>query len=312
MKLSVCVFTYNHEKFIAQAIESVLMQKATFKFELLIGEDCSTDKTREVVECYKKRFPEKIKVIYNERNLGMMENNINVISQSRGEYIALLDGDDYWINADKLQTQVDFLEQNTDYSFCFHDGRILMTNGQLDKKRTCCGAKQKKHILFTDVICNTHIPTFSIVFRRSAMIEYPPKWFRSLNAPDRPLFLLLAAEGPGYYFNKIWGVYRKHPNGCWTGRDYQSRWFTHLQIYHVINRHFQDKYRKWFDRCESRITYLLAIDLIKDNKKKRALCCIRKYIRINGGWFHCKFDVYLKIILFLFLYLRIKFNPLIN
>ena len=106
--LSIASITYNHEQFIAQAIESWLMQKTSFEIEIIIGEDCSTDNTRAIIEKYRKLHPDLIKLIISESNVGMMPNFIRTLAACRGKYIALCEGDDYWTDPYKLQKQVDF------------------------------------------------------------------------------------------------------------------------------------------------------------------------------------------------------------
>lgn len=280
MKLSVCIFTYNHAEYIAKTIEGVLMQKTKFDFEIVIGEDCSNDGTQDLLREYEKMYPNKFNIKYNGINRGMMLNNMETIKRCKGEYISLLDGDDFWNVENKLQKQVDFLEANEEYSFCFHDGKILLQNGRLDS-RNCCNYGANKDVCFTDIIYKVSVPTFSIVFRRSAIIDYPPKWFKKLNAPDRPLFLLLASKGKGYYMDECLGTYRLHRNGCWTGQHYQSRWLTHLQIHRTVNNHFRGRYQNWFRKYSSLIYYLLAIDLLKDGKLKRAICCLKRYVQLD-------------------------------
>jgi glycosyltransferase involved in cell wall biosynthesis len=117
-KVSVCMMTYNHERFIAQAIESVLEQKTSFDLELVIGEDCSTDGTRKIVAEYARKYPEKIKAMFRETNLGMTANGIQTLRECRGRYIALLEGDDYWTDPLKLQKQVDFLDVHPTCTAC--------------------------------------------------------------------------------------------------------------------------------------------------------------------------------------------------
>src|ERR1700676_449892 len=112
MKLSVMMITYNHERYIAQAIESILAQKVNFDYELVIGEDCSTDGTRAVILDFHRRYPSRIVPLLRERNLGGPRNFLGTLAACRGKYLALLEGDDYWICTDKLQRQVDFLEAN--------------------------------------------------------------------------------------------------------------------------------------------------------------------------------------------------------
>lgn len=304
MKLSVCIFTYNHCKYITKAIDGALSQLTDFDYEIVIGDDCSSDGTREIIQNYERKYPNRIKAIYNQKNLGMMQNNINTILECKGEYIALLDGDDFWVENTKLQTQIDFLESNTDYSFCFHDGNIFVENGS-NINSTCCNYTSNKDIFFKDVIYECGIPTFSIIFRSSAIRDYPPSWFKTLNAPDRPLFLLLADKGKGYYFDNCWGTYRLHSNGCWTGQGYQSRWLTHLQIYRVLNKHFNYRYIKEFTFYQNKVFYLFALELLRDRKFKRASCFIRRYISSHKCSLIDKFSFFTNIIRFYILFFKI-------
>jgi len=128
-KVSVLVMTYNHAHFIWQALDSVLMQRTDFAYEIVISEDCSTDGTREIVIDYHSRFRDTICLLLSERNLHSNAVVSRGIRACRGEFIALLDGDDYWTTADKLQTQVDFLEQHPDCSACFHNALTVYEDG---------------------------------------------------------------------------------------------------------------------------------------------------------------------------------------
>ena len=118
--VSICCITYNHEPFIANAIEGFLMQKTDYPYVIIIGEDCSTDKTRDIIERYADQNPELIKVITSDRNVGAVANECRVLTEAKGTYIAFCEGDDYWNYPGKLQRQADFLDTNPDYSVCFH------------------------------------------------------------------------------------------------------------------------------------------------------------------------------------------------
>src|SRR5580700_3234664 len=109
MKLSVAMITYNQERYIGQAIESVLAQRVNFDYEIVIGEDCSTDGTREIVRDFGRRYPNRIVPLVRDQNLGGPKNLISTLASCRGQYVALLEGDDHWTSADKLQKQVDYL-----------------------------------------------------------------------------------------------------------------------------------------------------------------------------------------------------------
>lgn len=270
MKLSVCIFTYNHEKYIAQTVESILAQQTTFDFEIVIGEDHSTDNTRDIIRTYEAKHPGKIRVIYNQVNLGLMKNHINTLLHAKGDYIALIDGDDFLTYPFKFQRQIDFLEQNPQFVLSFHDVNILNIDGTLNEQ-TCCGSNTPSVIQFEDVVCRVSIPTLTLVFNKKFLRGYPPAWFETLNAPDRPFFLLLLDQGPGYYFNECWGVYRKHLHGHWTSQSYLSQWNTHLKIFDAVNAHFGNKYQQVFQKAEAVIKFHLAIDLLKDKKKDEAV-----------------------------------------
>lgn len=114
--VSVLVITYNQEKFIGQALESILRQETNFEFEIVIGEDCSTDRTAEIIKCYENKHKDKIRCFFRKKNLGAERNYANLLfSHAHGKYIACCEGDDYWCGEDRLQKQIDFLEQNSQY-----------------------------------------------------------------------------------------------------------------------------------------------------------------------------------------------------
>src|SRR5437762_6912866 len=119
-KVSVAMITYNHEKFIGNAIESVLTQEIEVGVELVIGEDCSVDSTRSIVETYAMRFPGVVRLVTSDENVGTMKNFVRTIEACRGDYIAFLEGDDYWTSKDKLRLQTAFLDEHPDCALCHH------------------------------------------------------------------------------------------------------------------------------------------------------------------------------------------------
>ncbi len=131
MKVSVCMITYGHEKFIEQAINGVLMQECDFEVELIIANDSSPDQTDAVIQSILDNHPRAswIKYTKHEKNLGMMPNFIFALKECVGEYIALCDGDDYWTDTLKLKKQVVFLDRNKDYVACFHNSEVILSEG---------------------------------------------------------------------------------------------------------------------------------------------------------------------------------------
>ncbi|MCK4882472.1 MAG: glycosyltransferase [Candidatus Omnitrophica bacterium] len=246
-KVSVKVVTYNHEAYIAKAIESVLMQKVNFDYEIVIGEDCSTDNTRQIVVDYQRRYPQKIRLLLHEKNMGSRYNNREVHKACRGEYVAILDGDDYWTSPDKLQKQVDFLDSHPGYSACFHNAQRIYENG----RENCLYVRKKIKTPFTleDLLEGYPFPTCSSVYRNTRSGEFPPE-FDKIPFGDWPLHVLNAESGDLYYIDEVMSVYRVHEGGMWSvgGKHCydlfikQARW--NIIFYEAVNKHLGYKYDK--------------------------------------------------------------------
>ena len=127
-KVTIVCITYNQEKYIKDAIESFLQQKTSFPFEVIISDDCSTDNTAGIIKEYAQKYPNLIKPIFREENLGVMKNFIDTLSQVKTKYAIVNEGDDYFSDENKLQIQYDFLEKNPQYSACFHPVKIIYEN----------------------------------------------------------------------------------------------------------------------------------------------------------------------------------------
>jgi len=243
--VSVSVVTYNHEPFIKRCLESILMQKTKFPYEIIIGEDCSTDDTRNIVLKYQEQYPEIIKVITSTENVGMRMNGKRVMENCRRKYIASCDGDDYWTDPLKLQKQVDFMVVNSQYSMCFHNAMIIWGHISLPAELFC--SSSMKNILSTeDLIENwSVIPTSSRMFR-SECIKNLPEWTYDYEAGDRIIFMFCSLKGDIGYINETMSVYRKHPGG-WTLRTRNS-WREHynqfINFYEHFNKLTNNKYKK--------------------------------------------------------------------
>lgn len=133
--VSIVCITYNHEKYISQAIDSFLMQETDFPFEIIIGEDCSPDNTREILNKYIEKYPNIIKAILRDKNIGANLNFIDCIENSKGKYIAICEGDDYWIDKNKLNIQVNILAVHKNINLCFSSAMIYNDNKNTFKKK---------------------------------------------------------------------------------------------------------------------------------------------------------------------------------
>ncbi|NDV94856.1 glycosyltransferase [Dysgonomonas sp. 521] len=232
------MITYNHEKFIAEAIEGVVMQKTDFPFELVIGEDCSTDNTRAICIEYQKKYPDIITLRLPETNQGMMLNWINNISSGRGKYIALCDGDDYWTDPYKLQKQVDFMEANLDFAMCSHKVHTLMC-GHLDEN-----IEMERDILTTEDLIRKDwgLLTASIFFRKDA--HKTPNWYYTVKNGDFALQLIVSLSGKIKFLPEYMAVYRQHLGGMSSTLKplNQTAWMVYLL--HEFDKYTTRKYRK--------------------------------------------------------------------
>jgi len=207
--VNVCMITYNHESFIAEAIEGVLMQKTNFDFKLIISEDFSTDRTLEICKEYKEKYPERLELITSDKNIGMIPNFIRAINSCTGKYIALCEGDDYWTDQYKLQKQVDFLETNTNFVL-IHTNKSVLGNGILYTDNSMA---IKSGFIFEDLMFSPWICTLTVLAKtdilkeslaRISKVIENRKWLMG----DFPLWLDIAKTHQIAYINDVTGVYR--------------------------------------------------------------------------------------------------------
>ena len=193
MRVSVLIKAYNHEPFIARAIESVLAQETDVAYEIVVGEDCSTDRTRDVLRDIRDRHPERIRVLLRERNLGNIRNFTDTLSACTGEYVALLDGDDYWTSPHKLQRQVAFLDAHPAFSSCACNAAVVDASGET-VIGTYCPDERSQAIPLRRMLISDPVPTSTVMFRRRLIGEFPA-WYSTIMMGDWPLLVLLLQHG---------------------------------------------------------------------------------------------------------------------
>ena len=214
MLVSISCLTYNHAPFIRDCLEGFLIQKTTFKYEVLIHDDASNDGTKEIIEEYQLKYPDIIFPIYQKENQFSKGyrgfNQKYNYPRSRGKYIALCEGDDYWTDPLKLQKQVDFLEVNSDCSLCFHASKSIRNNdpGDFILKRPKTIPQTNKFEMKDAILGGGgFMATNSMLFHRE-YIQDRPEWMDLSPVGDLPLMLLLASKGRIGYIDDVMSVYR--------------------------------------------------------------------------------------------------------
>jgi glycosyltransferase involved in cell wall biosynthesis len=228
LKVSICMISYNHEKYIHDAIKGVVSQKTGFKFELIIGDDYSTDNTRGICLSYQEKYPEIIKLLPSDQNLGVSVNFTRTLMECKGEYIALCEGDDFWTDSGKLQKQVHFLDSNPEYSFCFHNASL--TGGNYQMTRSYFVNNNKGKYDYIDFLTNDSFPPLSSIMYRNYPGLLKPFINCSLKARDIILTLLILEKGTGFYFDEIMSCRRLHESGVWSGLNTYNKLNTQIQI----------------------------------------------------------------------------------
>jgi len=224
--VSIACLTYNHEKYIRDTLEGFLIQKTTFPVEILIHDDASTDKTADIIRDYESRYPNLFKVIYQTENQYSKGNKPARINRGRakGKYVALCEGDDYWTDTLKLQKQVDFLEENENYSMVCSNFSIVDENKKLVDLWAWKGDKTNP-IISQEVILERYTPQLLTVLMRKKHLDKIESVYSAYKFPngDVALFSAITKFGPCHYMNEITGCYRMNPNGIWSEKSIDEK-----------------------------------------------------------------------------------------
>lgn len=214
--ISICCATFNHVKFIEDAICSFLSQTTNYRFEIIIRDDASTDGTTSIIERYALKYPNIIRAIINSENLfkkGERPRDAWPIL-ARGKYIALCEGDDFWISHEKLDHQINFLEQNNEYGLSCHFS-LSTTNKNIFYPMEIQANILKNGFFFSakDILNQNFVPTNTTVFRAQLIKDIPPY---KLYIGDWPLWIHICSKTKGYYHKDIFSFYRQHDGGVWS------------------------------------------------------------------------------------------------
>lgn len=235
--VSILCPTYNHESYLSRTLEGFILQKTNFNFEIIVHDDASTDGTVQIIKKYESKCPHLFTNIYQRQN--QFSKSIEKVSQimfaaARGKYIALCEGDDYWIDPLKLQKQIEFLEQNPDYTGC-------SSNVYEDVNGVQNLVNSGKNIIsFDDVACGNGLYTCSLVFRNIIKI---PSWMSECRMGDWIISLQLTQRGLIYIFPEPMAVYRLHNTGIWNAKGKEQNLKDIVAAYNIFLREFDAQYK---------------------------------------------------------------------
>ncbi|XMO86964.1 glycosyltransferase [Algibacter sp. AS12] len=215
--LSICCTSYNHENYIKETLDGFLMQKTNFPIEILIHDDASTDRSAEIIKEYAQKDGRIITILQTEnqysKKIKPWPNFL--FPMAKGKYLALCEGDDYWIDPLKLQKQVDFLETHSDFNICFNASKIYIQDTNTFKEDPFRG-KFPEILTIKDLARKNYIRTNTVVMRNNFTL---PEWFNQLPFGDWPMYLIMIKDNKVKYIDDVMGVYRIHSEGVWSGKD---------------------------------------------------------------------------------------------
>lgn len=246
--VSVALITYCHEKYIRKAIESILMQRTNFQYEIIIGDDCSNDNTRQILMEYKEKNSDKVSLIMHDKNIGATKNIYDIFKKCRGKYITLLEGDDYWTDPQKLQKQVDFLETNTEYIGIAHTFNLVDGNGNFIRKYTE-GNSSEKSVTIKSFLKGDFFRVTTTVFKNvflESNDKYDVLYKANRLVGDFTLSVILLDLGDIYVLDNCMSVYRVVINE--GAKNYNSikspldNYNDFIYLIKFVSKHYKNKY----------------------------------------------------------------------
>lgn len=238
--LDIAVLTYNHKSFIKQTLESLLCQRSLYKYRIIILDDYSNDGSQEIIQTIANENPDIVKYHRNDKNIGPFKSAIKLSKLVSAKYLCFIDGDDYWCNENKIQFQLDFLENNLNYAGCFHDAKIVQANKSEDAhfmKRT--QDQWKTYSQFNKfsfdfmpwaLLERNIIPTASLIFRNKDIHSFLANYKASEFSLSWALHLEIIKDSKFRYFNEVWSVYNDHPQGISKKYDIVDFKFNNIKI----------------------------------------------------------------------------------
>jgi glycosyltransferase involved in cell wall biosynthesis len=264
--VSVITIAYNQVRYIEQTLDSILAQRTSFDFEVLVGDDCSSDGTAEVIAKYAKRHPQIVPVL-RKTNFGPNANFQDLARRVRGKFVAICEGDDFWTDPNKLQKQVDFFEEHPEFTVCFHQVKVLYENHPEIEEffpERCSRELSREHLLRQNCI-----QTNSVMYRWRFGPDYPFELKPEIVPGDWYTHLLQAKVGRIGYLDDCMAVYRRHSNGMWSpyvtelarSRRYGN---GEIEFFRSLKEHFGGRLRAHLDETQNFLFRRLFLAFLDD------------------------------------------------
>ena len=283
MKVSVAMMTYNQAAYIGQAMDSVLMQECDFEFECIVCDDRSTDGTPEILQEYQRSHPDRVRLVLREENVGSQRNLAGLLAECTGQYMAYLEGDDFWTSPHKLQRQVDFMDANPGCAVCFHDKDVLNEGSQPTVVTPMVRPPARSGI--EDLLRGNYITACTVMYRRG-LIDRLPEWWADVWIGDLTLHVLHAQHGWIGYIDEIMATYRVHGGGLWSGKGMAAQIDAFIDVLRRLDKTLDYRYHDAVEASVFANNHHAAVMLRRDGRPDMARPyvhdCVRHW-RMRGG-----------------------------
>lgn len=265
--VTVAITSYNHERYIEQAILSVLSQQTDFRVEILVADDCSTDNTPKSIMRLAEANPGRLTILSRPQNLGISANLQDCRDHANGQYLAILEGDDFWTDESKLQRQYEAMQANPDWSMCFTACRVIHDeNEHLDFIKP--SPFPTRLLTIEDFLQENQVQTMSVAMYRQGVVDRTPEWHADVRIGDWALNMLHAEHGPIGFVPHVCASYRVHQHGLWSGLSSFGRWKEIDTLFAALEQHFEGPLADEISRArtrfgtdfDDRVTYLERIE----------------------------------------------------
>ena len=275
LMLSICVITYNQKEFIAQTLNSILTQEHDYSYEIIIGDDCSTDGTQEIIKKYESQYPDIIKPLYNQKNIGVIDNYFNVINHCFGKYIMECAGDDWWL-PEKIASQISYMENNPNVGMIYGKARIWNENNNTYSRfqlGSNCGGTR-------DLLLQNPIPAVTVCFRRKLIYEYINEinpCAKDWKMEDYPFWIYCSYKSNIQFINDTIAVYRQIDNSISHQKNLDKKFIFYKSVEEI-----KEYYRKRYNftnpiMTDNDIWFYIYVNALKEKYDKQLAIKLRYY-----------------------------------
>lgn len=260
MKTNVILITYNHSQCIAQAIESILMQKTTHDVSIIVADDCSTDDTLSIIEGYSKNSPFEFLFLEKTSNLGLAKNYQRAYAACDGDYVAIMEGDDYWVQPDHIQQHADFLENHPECSMSFNRHLRVFVDQNREEVFDWTTNNDFEYLTTEQLALGNRIGNLSCCVFRGELIRKLDKKLFEMNVADWMMGMYMGLFGSIVYLKKVTSAYRIHDNGQWSRMTEKEQSEKVIEAINLYNDFFDYKYNDAFSTHKRRLEAVLYGD----------------------------------------------------